>query len=1062
MTRIRLCGVQRSALVLLLAGAIHVPSALAAPEDDKAYRAGIGFANKGMNDLAATELKKYLEAQPEGTLVPNARYTLAVCLVRLGKHGEAASELDRVIAIAGFEFAADARFLRAQCASATGDDAAAIQMLKKLLRENPGFAQADRATELYGEALYRTGKYPQARAQLEDFSSKWPKSAVVDRADLFCALAAAGAGDDAKAAERADALVKRSPNGPYAANAALLGAQCRQRAGDLDGAASLYEVAAKATDEQVKRDALLGSAQVARARGKTGEADGFLRQLKAGSLAGAPFTAATVEEGRLLYDQGKPEEALKVFAGLAGDSGAQDTAAYWVAKCEMKLGRNDRAAEHFGDAAAANPKSPLLADMLFDRASALSRAGKNEEAARAFGEWRGRFATHELFPEALAAEAACLYRVEKYAASLELCAEFVRRFPKHERATSVELLIAEDQFLAGEYAPAEGAYRAWIERHGADPGAWRARVRRGLCLIKIDRVDEAVSVLSAALGDGKGEADPGLRREAMLALGENCFARGDWPGAEKWFGAAAPEMKDASGEADALLRLGISLERQKKYQEALPILERAVGATGATGQSAIGTHARFERAQVLVELGRQDDARAEFEAVIASEAKGESKQLTGHALRQLASIASKQGKPEEAAELLGRSSEAGDGGTLLQQGNAWLAAGKYDKAEDAFTRFVKANARDPKAVEARVQRAIAINRQDRHEDAIAELTKLGRRIDAMDPALAASARYELALALRAVGRDADAAEAYRGMLAGSPPPTLGAFGALDLAQILVKEGKFDEAVVTLGRCRESAASLKPEESSRVLEREMYVRGLCLLKLGKPGEAAAAVASFRERYPTSELAGSVSLVLGDALVQSGKAAAGAEELARVAQDKAPADVASVALLKLGDACAATGQWTRSEEAYTAFLDRFPKSELWFQARFGQGFARENQGRQDAAIEAYRDVVARHEGPTAARAQFQIGECLYAQKKYEQAVGELLKVDVLYSSPEWTAAALYEAGRCLDEAGRAADATKQFEELVQRFPESRWAVLAKERPKVISSAGLPGRGADAKTR
>jgi TolA-binding protein len=167
------------------------------------------------------------------------------------------------------------------------------------------------------------------------------------------------------------------------------------------------------------------------------------------------------------------------------------------------------------------------------------------------------------------------------------------------------------------------------------------------------------------------------------------------------------------------------------------------------------------------------------------------------------------------------------------------------------------------------------------------------------------------------------------------------------------------------------------------------------------------------------------------------------------------VASTALLKLGEASAAAQQWSRSDEAYTAFLDRFPDHALWFQARFGQGWTRENQQRHDAAIEAYREVISRHQGPTAARAQFQIGECLYAQKKRDQAVAEFLKVDVLYAYPEWSAAALYEAGRCLHDLERADEGTRQFEDLIKRFPETQWAKLAREWVDAAKPAALPGR-------
>jgi TolA-binding protein len=114
------------------------------------------------------------------------------------------------------------------------------------------------------------------------------------------------------------------------------------------------------------------------------------------------------------------------------------------------------------------------------------------------------------------------------------------------------------------------------------------------------------------------------------------------------------------------------------------------------------------------------------------------------------------------------------------------------------------------------------------------------------------------------------------------------------------------------------------------------------------------------------------------------------------------------------------------------------------------------RHDEAIAAYERVIARHQGPTAARAQFQIGQCLYAQKKLEPAVRELLKVDILYAYPEWSAAALFEAGRCFEQLNDPVQARTQFAVVIEKFKETKWAELAARQMAALStSAALPGK-------
>jgi TolA-binding protein len=103
--------------------------------------------------------------------------------------------------------------------------------------------------------------------------------------------------------------------------------------------------------------------------------------------------------------------------------------------------------------------------------------------------------------------------------------------------------------------------------------------------------------------------------------------------------------------------------------------------------------------------------------------------------------------------------------------------------------------------------------------------------------------------------------------------------------------------------------------------------------------------------------------------------------------------------------------------------------------------------------YAKVTATHQGPTAARAQFQIGECLFAQNKHEEAVRELLKVDILYAYPEWSAAALYEAGRCFEALNQPDKAREQYRQVREKHAQTQWAGLAAKRLSAITKEPEP---------
>jgi len=57
--------------------------------------------------------------------------------------------------------------------------------------------------------------------------------------------------------------------------------------------------------------------------------------------------------------------------------------------------------------------------------------------------------------------------------------------------------------------------------------------------------------------------------------------------------------------------------------------------------------------------------------------------------------------------------------------------------------------------------------------------------------------------------------------------------------------------------------------------------------------------------------------------------------------------------------------------------------------------------------------------------------------------LLKVEILYSYPEWSAAALYEAGRCLERLGRQEQARSQFAQVTEKYEKTSWSAMASKR-------------------
>lgn len=1078
---------RRRPSTLVLAVALTIPLASTTPtlarlDDDQSYRTATGLLNRGLHDLAAQQYREFLKNNPDNPKAPAARYALAVCLARLGQHDQAAKELDQLSNLDDFEFAPDVKLLRGQCSIAAGDFEAAARCLHDLAADHPDYAQAAPAAALEGEAWYRAGKPDQAARTLASINPAKLDAATRDRCDLFHALADAAQGNDEPAADRLADLRERSPQSPFIAQATLTEAQCRHRLSDVKAALPLYKLAAASKDPAVEPLALLGLAQLTRAEGNAVQAGRTLDDLLSRYADTPGADAARLERGRAYLDENKPEQALSALKPLADakHSPLAPEASYWTAKAELALSRFDAAADRLGRAIDASPKSDLLPNLIYDRAVALSLAGDSAEALDLFGQFRENFPKHELATEAALAQASLLHTAGRYDDSASLCRAFLKAFPRHPKASTAALLLAENNYLAGRFDDAAEQYSAFIEQYPRDAHVWRASVRRGLALANLGAGKDARAALEAAASEQAAGAntDPALQNAARLALGNIAFDQADWPAAQRWFTQVLAAEPDKN--LDALLKLALSIHRQGKPADAVKLYDRLIAAAPDSDQA---LHATFERGQALAELNRADDARRDFEAVIAAEEKSDesNRRFTAHATRHLASIAMKQNKPEEAAKLLARI--AGNPGTgdaaavdlLYQQGLAYLAAADYAKAEQALQSFLASRSKQSggagtgamplspvssaSAATARVHLAIAISRQSRYQDALDAITALEDDGADLDPALAQTLRYEKAWALKSLDKPADAAAAYHELLENPTTPDIETHASLDLAQLESSAGRHAEALALLDRLAKAASSLDESRRAALADQSDYLRGVCELRLERFSQAAATLGRFRDRSPESDLAPSAAALAGESLLRAGKPTEAIARLTQATTSTTNPEILGPALLRLGEACAAAERWTASEEALARYLQTFADSEMAFQATFGIGWAREHQSRYEAAIESYTDVVEHHKGPTAARAQFQIGECLYALKRHDDAVRELLKVDILYAYPEWSAAALFEAGRCLAEAGRKTEAQQQFQQVIDRFPDSDWAKPARERLAAAAPASLPGRSAPA---
>jgi TolA-binding protein len=276
-----------------------------------------------------------------------------------------------------------------------------------------------------------------------------------------------------------------------------------------------------------------------------------------------------------------------------------------------------------------------------------------------------------------------------------------------------------------------------------------------------------------------------------------------------------------------------------------------------------------------------------------------------------------------------------------------------------------------------------------------------------DLALAGDARFELA-ELHADRNDQDAAiKLLREAIDKEPPAELTDKVRVRLGACLAAKGDNKAA---LGQFSAVYANAKSPYAGQAY----YRAGEAQLALGDAGEAVKLLSVFRDRGEFQNLPG----------------------------------VTDKALLRLGHALAQQKQWEPSRQAHEQSAARFPQSVWVHEARYGMGWALQNQKRYDEAVNVYQQVANGTATEIGAKAQLQIGLCRLEQKRYPEAATALLVVPFTYDYPEWNAVALVEAARTFGELKQNDQAKKLLERVIRDYPDSKWAEVAKERLAAIN--------------
>jgi TolA-binding protein len=991
----------------------------AAAASERPIPEALNFANGLFRDrrweMAAEEYERFLKGTKPGPDADDARFGLANARLFQGRYDQARKNFEEFLKAAppNHPNAATALYRIGEAAYMLGDVGGARQALEKFTADNPGHRHLETAWPYLGDTCLRQSDLPAARKAYEQALTD-PKGRLADRARFGLGRTLALLGEGEAARKVLQTLVEQG-NPDWLDRAWLLIGQTLSDSGQYDRAVGAFQ-----TLEKVAPKSLL-------------------------------VPEARLNRARALLQLNRPNEAEPVLRALAAEAptGLAAQAAFELGTAQLGRGKAAEALATVDAALRRAPQTPLTAALLFQSAEAMLKLSQAETdpaaRARRISEARTQFLkAADSDPEDPWADDALL-RAARLAldgrdteAARRLSSGFAARFPKSPLRADAHLIEARAALSAGQ-------------------------------------AKEAIARLTASLDEDKPSPETAQTERYYLGLAYR--ADGQTAKEAEVFEALA-KTPGTPFATDAQYMLGQIYIETKEYTKAIAPLEKYL-VDRPNGE--VADFALAHLAQARLELGDSEGAEQALAQIASRFPK--SKALAPTRLR-LGEAALAARRYDRAAELLRlvATAEGKDVDPALslraRSGLGWalLEGGHPTEAADAFAALLATAPDDPRAPDAALGRAHALELAKKTAEALAAYALVSSRYprtSQADDAALARARL-LVMARRAdeaakvyaqfveahpgartlaggVGLDTvlsewgwalidadkagEADRVFSRLLNEFPDSPHAADARFNLAESAYQARDFDRVVTLLTPLVEAPKVPPPP---KLLQAALYRLGRTQAERKEWSSAARTLDRLITQYPDNPYQREARFWRAEVAFQSddlktaerGFAALGSEPPARSDAEGFGPNVRRRRIQCL----VGLKRWEDAIAAAQAYRKEAPKDPQLAEVDFALGRALQGVARFDEARAAFQAVIdARKGSELAALAQWSLGETFFHQRNHRQAIREFLKVDYFYpDAPVWQAAALFEAGKAYEQLDQWLDAAEMYEKLRLKFP------------------------------
>jgi len=1007
------------------------------------FAVAVGFQNQKLYDSAIDEWTTFLQKFPKDSRVDKATHYLGTCQLQAKQLPGAAATFESVLKkYPKFELLdqtilnlGTAWYNQAQESKKPEDYAKAEASFARLAKEFPQSPWAGRALYYRAESQYQQHKLDEAAASYAALMNNFPKDDLVPDATYALGICQESLKKNDDALMTFAAFETKFPQHPLLAEVRMRHAELLFASAKFDQAQGLFALVSAVREFPLADTAMLRQARCLYELKQYDEAGKLYWTVPREFTQSKHYDTAVLAGAKCFYLTGKYAHArsgLEIVAKRNVPEAAE--ASQWIGRSLLKEKQPQEALNVLDAAIAKHGSSPAFPQLVLARIDAMYELPDRRAATvPLYAEFAQKYPQDELASQALYMSALAALEVDNHAVAKVNSDAFAKRFPNDALLPDVLFIGAEARLLLREFTEAEHLYRDFLKRAPQHANAAQAQVRLGLALQLDGRNGDALNELTTTLNR---LSDATLKSEAMAIIGRSQVAEKLWNEAASSFEKSLATKPDRNQTDQTLLALADVYRRLERTSDSAARLEQL---NHDFPKSPLVEEATFRLGELAYAQNAFDQAIKQYEVVI-----GEWPQsgFAPHAQYGLGwSYFKKQdfAKSIDATKTLAdryRKSELVPKGMYVRA-MAEYQLGQFPAAVDDVKTFLSSNPPQRDARDAEYLLGLSLAAQQK----FAEAARAYTGILAKDPKYADADKvlYELGWAHSELTQKKESVSAFRRLGTEFPESPLAAESWFRVGESCYDAGEYPEAVKAYSEAQAKAAAAASQD---IGEKAAHKRGWSFLKANDFAEATGAFESQLNSYPGGPLSGDAEFLLGECLYKQKQWQRALTHYASVIAANHPTYHA-LALYRSGECAAALEQWHESERFHQQALNGFPEFELKPEARYGIGWALQQQNKLEEAISYYEKVTEETETETAAKARFMIGECYFAQKKHKEATKHFLKAAFAYGHKEWSAMAWFEAARCFEVLQDVAQAKNCYQQMIDKFPDHLKVSDAKKR-------------------